>query len=124
MRLKLVEEQLVELDKKKQSAIENPVSDSDWKVADLLKLKGVGVVSAWVLGKEFFGWRGFRNRREVASLAGLTPTPYDSGSSRVEQRGAARPVTLLEPLRWEALRAGVLLRSATTLRERGFDLRL
>ena len=84
-RLKLVEEQLDELGAKKQAAIENPVSDADRKVADLLRLKGVGIVSAWVLGKEFFGWRDFRNRREVASLAGLTPTPYDSGNSRVEQ---------------------------------------
>lgn len=35
--------------------------------------------------REFFGWRGIRNRRELASLAGLTPTPYDSGESRRKQ---------------------------------------
>jgi transposase len=29
---------------------------------------------------EFFGWRQFRNRREIAALSGLAPTPYDSGS--------------------------------------------
>jgi transposase len=34
---------------------------------------------------EFFGWRRFRNRREVAALAGLTPTPYDSGRKLREQ---------------------------------------
>ena len=34
---------------------------------------------------EFFGWRKFRNRREVGALSGLTPTPYDSGGSRREQ---------------------------------------
>ena len=34
---------------------------------------------------EFFGWRQFRNRREVAALAGLTPTPYQSGESNHEQ---------------------------------------
>jgi transposase len=34
---------------------------------------------------EFFGWRQFRNRREVGALAGLTPTPYPSGESHREQ---------------------------------------
>jgi transposase len=45
----------------------------------------VGINGAWILVREFFGWRKFRNRREVASLAGLTPTPYNSGESRREQ---------------------------------------
>ena len=34
---------------------------------------------------EFFGWRAFRNRREVGALAGLTPTPYQSGERSREQ---------------------------------------
>jgi transposase len=34
---------------------------------------------------EFFSWRNFHNRREVGSLAGLTPTPYQSGQSAQEQ---------------------------------------
>jgi transposase len=34
---------------------------------------------------EFFGWRAFRNRREVGALAGLTGTPYQSGDSQQEQ---------------------------------------
>ena len=34
---------------------------------------------------EFFSWRNFRNRREVGALAGLTPTPYQSGDSDREQ---------------------------------------
>jgi transposase len=32
-----------------------------------------------------FGWRRFRNRREVGSLVGVTPTPYDSGTTIREQ---------------------------------------
>jgi transposase len=35
--------------------------------------------------REFFGWRKIKNRRELASLAGLCPTPYNSGESRREQ---------------------------------------
>jgi transposase len=30
---------------------------------------------------EFFGWRQIRNRKQLAALAGLTPTPYQSGPS-------------------------------------------
>jgi transposase len=34
---------------------------------------------------ELFGWRTFNNRRELASLVGLTPMPYNSGDSTLEQ---------------------------------------
>ncbi len=34
---------------------------------------------------EFFDWRAFKNRREVGGLAGLTPTPYQSGESARKQ---------------------------------------
>jgi transposase len=55
------------------------------KVGQLLTLQGVGSNSAWLYVMEFFGWRQFRNRREVGALAGLTPTPYQSGDSHREQ---------------------------------------
>lgn len=55
------------------------------KVSQLLTLQGVGSNSAWLYVMEFFGWRQFRNRREVGALAGLTPTPYQSGDSHREQ---------------------------------------
>jgi transposase len=48
-------------------------------VARLRALRGIGDVSAWLYATEFFGWRAFRNRREVAALAGLTPTTRASG---------------------------------------------
>ena len=54
-------------------------------VAKLMQLKSVGPETAWTLAQEFFGWRTFANRREVAAAAGLTPTPYASGDSRREQ---------------------------------------
>jgi transposase len=41
--------------------------------------------SAWLFVKEFYGWREFKNRREVGGLAGLTPTPYHSGDQAREQ---------------------------------------
>jgi transposase len=55
------------------------------QVRRLLALQGVGSNSAWLYVMEFFAWRKFRNRREVGALAGLTPTPYQSGESHREQ---------------------------------------
>lgn len=55
------------------------------QVRQLLTLRGIGENSAWLLVMEFFGWREFRNRRELGALAGLTPTPYQSGDSHHEQ---------------------------------------
>jgi len=54
-------------------------------VRQLVRLRGIGTNSAWLYVMEFFGWRGFRNRREVGALAGLTPTPYQSGEVSREQ---------------------------------------
>ncbi len=34
---------------------------------------------------EFFGWRAFRNKKQVGSLAGLTGTPFNSGKIQHEQ---------------------------------------
>ena len=55
------------------------------KVWRLLQLRGVGIETAWCYATEFFGWREFRNRKQVGSLAGLTPTPYNSGKSERER---------------------------------------
>lgn len=55
------------------------------KAKQLTALCAIGWNSGWVLSKEFFGWRRFKNGREVGALAGLTPTPYQSGTSNQEQ---------------------------------------
>jgi transposase len=54
-------------------------------VRRLLELKGIGLNAAWLFVREFFAWRKIRNRRELAALAGLTPTPYNSGDLAHEQ---------------------------------------
>jgi transposase len=48
-------------------------------------LKGIGPKVARVLSAEGFGWRKFRNGRQVGSMAGLTPTPDQSGESSRER---------------------------------------
>ena len=55
------------------------------KVKQLARLKGVGLETAWCYGTEFFGWRRFRNRKQVGSLSGLTPTPHASGDEERER---------------------------------------
>lgn len=50
----------------------------------LMKLKAIGPETAWLLEVEFFAWRRFRNVKQLASLAGLAGTPYQSGDSRRE----------------------------------------
>lgn len=55
------------------------------QVRQLMRLRGIGENSAWLFVTEAFGWREFRNRREVAGYVGLTPTPYQSGHTDREQ---------------------------------------
>jgi transposase len=50
----------------------------------LQRLRALGPTLAWTLASEVFGWRQFRNRRQVASLLGLTPTSALSGQERRE----------------------------------------
>ncbi len=106
-RLQMVEEQINSLVKEKTQRLqeENPRMA---QVAQLLRLPGIGPVSSWTFVMEFFGWRRFRNRREVAALAGLTPTPYDSGSRLREQgiskAGNRRVRTLAIEIAWAWLR--------------------
>lgn len=74
----------------------------------LCALGGIGRSSAWLLDKEWLGWRRFRNRREVAASVGLAGSPYNSGDSQVEQgiakAGNKRVRWLLVELAWCWLR--------------------
>ena len=63
----------------------DPASDPTVDMARrLLALRGIGEVGAWLCTTEFFGWRQFRNRRQVGGLAGLTATPRESGDTHQE----------------------------------------
>jgi transposase len=54
-------------------------------VAQLIKLRGVGMASSWKFVMKFFGWREFKNDKQIGALAGFTPTPYDSGGYEHEK---------------------------------------
>lgn len=55
------------------------------QMRQLMGLKAVGVRSAWILVMELFSWRAIKNGKQLGSLVGLTPMPYDSGKSKREQ---------------------------------------
>jgi transposase len=84
-RLRVLEGQIAELEKAQRQRVQTPQTASDHVAGQLLQLRGVGPVSAWLLSKEFFGWRTFQNRRQVGALAGLTGTPYASGQMARDQ---------------------------------------
>jgi transposase len=94
-RMQLLKEQIGELEQEREEVLRTSQEESVEQVRRLLQLKGIGVNSAWLYVMEFFAWRGFHNRREVGSLAGLTPTPYQSGESSKESgisKAGNRPV--------------------------------
>ena len=108
VRLELVHDQIHELEKQRKELLKNSSDPAVEQVRRLLQLKGIGMNSAWVDVMEFFAWRDFHNRREVAALAGLTPTPYSSGESTKEcgiSKAGNRPVRALAiEIAWSWLR--------------------
>jgi transposase len=78
-------EQIAEVEAERRAQLQDSSDASIDKVCQLMLLKGIGINGAWLLVMEFFGWREFKNRREVGGLAGFTPTPYQSGESAREQ---------------------------------------
>jgi transposase len=87
-RLRATQRELVALRTARRHLLASPEAATDpllQKVHQLLALRGIGEVSAWLYTTEFFGWRAFRNRRQVAGLAGLTPTTRASGDAEREQ---------------------------------------
>lgn len=73
------------LEAERRELLRTSTAEEAEKVRRLVLLDGIGDNSAWVFVTEFFGWREFRNRREVGSLAGVTPTGYQSGATNHEQ---------------------------------------
>jgi transposase len=78
-------EQIAEVEAERRALLQPSPDASLDKIRQLMMLKGIGINGAWLLVMEFFGWRAFKNRREVGGLAGFTPTPYQSGESAREQ---------------------------------------
>ena len=84
-RWQLVDRQIKDLENERARRIRTSKEERVGKVRQLLRLRGIGANSAWLYVMEFFGWRQIRNRKQLAALAGLTPTPRQSGDSDHEQ---------------------------------------
>jgi transposase len=84
-RLALAREQMRKIQAHQLELIKSSDDPMIRKVAQLLALGSIGLKSAWLFVMEFYGWRDFKNGRQIGSLAGLTGTPYNSGDSEREQ---------------------------------------
>jgi transposase len=107
-RLRSVDEQIRALEAEQARRLEAAATPCHQQVAQLMRLRGIGLTSAWVFVMEYFGWRQFHNRKEVAALAGLTPMPYASGDSARDQgiskAGNRRIRSLMIQIAWGWLR--------------------
>lgn len=84
-RIQMLEEQVKQINDLRYTLLRDSQDPAIDQVRHLMKLKGIGINSAWLFVMEFFAWREFRNRREVGALAGLTPTHNQSGDSNHDQ---------------------------------------
>jgi transposase len=107
-RYQLVRQQIREIELVRREILRTSHAPAIEQIRRLLQLKGIGLNSAWLYVMEFFSWRAFRNRRELGSLSGLTPTPYQSGDSAREQgisKAGNRPIRALAiEIAWSWLR--------------------
>lgn len=107
-RLRLVRMQRKTLVDARRHALADSNDPAIAMVRQLLRLKGIGEVSAWLFTMEFFAWRHFKNRREVAALAGLAPIPRRSGDAKrdvgISKAGNGTLRALAVELAWGWLR--------------------
>lgn len=107
-RLQSAETELRKLKKQQQAKLYSQQGPAMNKLRKLQRLSGIGMDSSWVFVMELFGWRQFRNRREVGGAIGLTPMPYQSGDSMREQgishAGNRRVRTMAVEIAWSWLR--------------------
>ena len=106
-RLELLIEQIKAVEAERDAMLAPQQVAAPEPTAMLLAIKGVGPEFAAVLWSEGL-FRHFNNRRQVASYAGLAPTPWQSGSVDREQgvskAGNPRLRTTLIQLAWLWLR--------------------
>jgi transposase len=104
-RLELLLEQINAVEAERDALLGARQVATPTPAAMLLNIKGIGPEFAAILWSEGL-FRHFDNRRQVASYAGLAPTPWQSGSVDREQgvSKAGNPRTTLIQLAWLWLR--------------------
>jgi len=122
-RMKVVEQDLATLKKQQREKLQSKQSNASLeKIRKLMQLRGIASGSGWLFVMEMFGWRQFRNRRELAGALGITPMPYQSGDSAREQgishAGNRRARTMAIEIAWSWLRYQPESRLSRWYRER------
>ncbi|MCW2242061.1 transposase [Azospirillum canadense] len=107
-RLVLTMELIREIEAERTTALAASPSDpTQRKMAALARIRGIGDNFAAVLTREVF-YRGFGNRRQLASYVGIAPMPHQSGAMdrdrRIGRAGNPRARTTLIQLAWLWLR--------------------
>lgn len=102
-RVELIQQQILAVESRR-TELQQGESSAAQAARQLQKLKALGATSSWTLATELFGWRTFSNRREVAGLVGLVPTPFQSGEGSRDQsiskQGRAQLRALLTEISW------------------------
>ena len=105
-RLRMLEEQLAELEQARRERVRQGRGALEKQVRLLAELRAIGETSAFTLAEEF-GWRDFKNARQVGCAAGLTGSPWSSGAIERDQGiggGNPRVRTTMVELSWLWLR--------------------
>lgn len=106
--LQFMDQQIAAREAERRELLRTSPAPSVAQVRQLMRLRGIGENSAWCYVTEFFSWRAFRNRRQVGALAGLAPTPYQSGDEQRElgiSKAGNRPVRAMAiEIAWAWLR--------------------
>jgi transposase len=100
----LVGAQVRELENQLRRAVRDDATPEVTKIRRRLDVRGIGPVGTGILVREVFAWRQIKNRRELASLAGLTPSPDSSGQSQraqgISKAGSKRVRWIRVELAW------------------------
>jgi transposase len=73
------------LQQRQTERLQNSTDPAVAMVRQLMTLKGIGLQSAWLFTFEFFAWRNIQSRQQLTALAGLSPSPYQSGDEAHDQ---------------------------------------
>lgn len=83
-RVASIDAQIHLLERKRKHALKHGAGNAFTLIRKLMKLRGIGVESAWIYVMELFAWRQMKTVREVGAISGLTPAPYQSGEMKHE----------------------------------------
>lgn len=105
VRRQTVEEEIQALEAEREERVQEAEGDAALEmIRRLMRIKGIGLKSAWLFVMEFFAWRDFNNGKEIGALSGLVDAPHQSATSDrgqgMEKAGNARVRTMAVEIAW------------------------